>query len=113
MTAVADPRPAGRPESIEARAERALRTVLDPELALDVVSLGLIYDLRVDPSGNVEVDMTLTTPGCPVSELLPTEVQDALAAELGPEAVTVNVVWEPPWSPERLSEEAKADLGFG
>lgn len=113
MTAVADPRRASRPDTPEARAWCALRTVLDPELALDVVSLGLIYDLRVDESGNVEVDMTLTTPGCPVSELLPSEAHAAIAAELADAEVTVNVVWDPPWTPERLSEEAKADLGFG
>ena len=113
MTAVDAPRSFGPPEDPRDRAQRALRTVLDPELALDVVALGLVYDLRVDPERGVEVDMTLTTPGCPVAELLPAEVHDALVAALPGLPVTVNLVWDPPWTPERLSEQAKRDLGFG
>ncbi|MFZ1489834.1 MAG: iron-sulfur cluster assembly protein [Ilumatobacteraceae bacterium] len=89
----------------------ALRTVWDPELGIDVVSLGLVYDIRC--TGDVvEVDMTLTTPGCPVSEQLPAEATHAIAAVLPDRHVVVNTVWDPPWSPARLSDEAKAQLGF-
>lgn len=89
----------------------ALRNVWDPELGIDVVSLGLIYDLRVDDTGLV-VDMTLTTPGCPVSEQLPSEAAEALRRALPQYPVRVDIVWDPPWNPERMSDEALAALGF-
>jgi metal-sulfur cluster biosynthetic enzyme len=98
----------------EARREAvlaALGGVWDPELALDVVSLGLIYDVRVD-GDDIEIDMTLTTPGCPVSEQLPAEAESAVRAAVPGAAVTVHVVWEPPWTPERLSPIALEQLGF-
>jgi metal-sulfur cluster biosynthetic enzyme len=89
----------------------ALGNVWDPELGLDVVSLGLVYDVRVDGE-HVEVDMTLTTPGCPVSEQLPAEAEAAVRAALPNQDVTVNVVWDPPWTPELLSPVALERLGF-
>lgn len=98
----------------EGRREAALAAlggVWDPELGLDVVSLGLVYDVRVDGDA-VEIDMTLTTPGCPVSEQLPTEAEAAVRAAVPGADVTVNVVWEPPWTPERLSPMALEQLGF-
>jgi metal-sulfur cluster biosynthetic enzyme len=98
-----------------ARVLDALGHVYDPELALDVESLGLVYDVRVgdrDHHEVVEVDMTLTTPGCPVSEQLPVEAQDAVRAALPESEVRLNVVWDPPWTPERLSDDALAQLGF-
>jgi metal-sulfur cluster biosynthetic enzyme len=100
--------------SSEARRDAALTAlgnVWDPELGLDVVSLGLVYDVRVT-GDDVEVDMTLTTPGCPVSEQLPTEAEAAVRAALPDAQVTVNVVWEPPWTPERLTPLALERLGF-
>jgi metal-sulfur cluster biosynthetic enzyme len=89
----------------------ALGDVWDPELGLDVVSLGLVYDVRVD-GDRVEIDMTLTTPGCPVSEQLPAEATAAVERALPGAAVTVNVVWDPPWTPERLTPVALERLGF-
>jgi metal-sulfur cluster biosynthetic enzyme len=91
----------------------ALGCVYDPELGLDVVSLGLVYDVR-EEDGRVVVDMTLTTPGCPVSDMLPAEAGQAVAAAVGPLGLAseVRVVWDPPWTPERLSPEAAACLGF-
>ncbi|HEY3485959.1 MAG TPA: metal-sulfur cluster assembly factor [Ilumatobacteraceae bacterium] len=89
----------------------ALGQVWDPELGLDIVSLGLVYEVRVD-GDEVAIDMTLTTPGCPVSEQLPSEAEAAVAAALPGARVTVNVVWDPPWTPERLSPVALERLGF-
>lgn len=90
----------------------ALGGVWDPELGLDVISLGLVYEVRVEGDA-VEIDMTLTTPGCPVSEQLPAEAEAAVCDAVRDAAVHVNVVWEPPWTPERLSPAALEQLGFG
>ncbi len=95
-----------------ARVYEALGNVWDPELGIDIVSLGLVYDVRVDEQG-VVVDMTLTTPGCPVSDSLPWEVRQMLSWALPEMPSRVNLVWEPPWTPERLSEKAASALGFG
>ena len=98
----------------EARREQvfaALGTVWDPELGLDVVSLGLVYDVRVD-GDMIEIDMTLTTPGCPVSEQLPAEAEAAVRAAVPDAEVRVQVVWDPPWTPQRLSPVALDQLGF-
>lgn len=90
----------------------ALGCVWDPELGIDVVSLGLVYDVRVS-SGSVEIDMTLTTPGCPVSEQLPAEAEAAVRNALPDETVVVRVVWDPQWTPERMSKGAVEALGLG
>ena len=89
----------------------ALGGVWDPELGLDVVALGLVYDVRIQ-GDQVEIDMTLTTPGCPVSEQLPTEAESAVRTALPGTEVRVNLVWDPPWTPERLSPIALEQLGF-
>lgn len=89
----------------------ALGRVWDPELGLDVVALGLIYDVRVS-GDHIEVDMTLTTPGCPVSEQLPVEAESAVRAAVPDADVALRVVWDPPWTPERLSPLALEQLGF-
>lgn len=89
----------------------ALGQVWDPELGLDIVSLGLVYDVRVD-GDDVAIDMTLTTPGCPVSEQLPFEAENAVRAALPDATVTMEVVWDPPWTPERLTPAAMERLGF-
>ena len=89
----------------------ALSNVWDPELGIDIVSLGLIYEVRVGELG-LEVDMTLTTPGCPVSDALPWEARQVLSMALPEVPVQLNLVWEPPWTPERLSAGASQALGF-
>lgn len=95
------------------RAWDALRDVVDPELGLDVVDLGLVYGVAVDDAGRLRVTITLTTPGCPVSESLPDEAETAIASALGPKTpVAVNVVWDPPWTPERISSAAAKRLGY-
>lgn len=96
---------------IRTRVLDALSNVWDPELGIDIVSLGLIYDVRMGDLG-VEVDMTLTTPGCPVSDTLPAEVRQTLAWALPEVPAQLNIVWEPPWTPDRLSEEASRSLGW-
>lgn len=108
------PPPAADPtDATAAAAWAALEDVMDPELCLDVVSLGLVYDLRTEGE-NVVVEMTLTTPGCPVSESLPEEARTAIIqATGGTVGVDVRVVWDPPWSPEMMSDRAATALGFG
>ncbi|MFV0308191.1 MAG: metal-sulfur cluster assembly factor [Desertimonas sp.] len=91
---------------IVGRATEALRAVVDPELGNDVVALGLVYDIDVGDDGAVVVAMTLTTPGCPVAEQLPAEAHAAVSAALPDRAVEVRVVWDPPWSPDRMSTDA-------
>lgn len=88
----------------------ALRTVLDPELGIDVLDLGLVYDIRV--GDRVEIDMTLTTPGCPVAEQLPAEVGIAVRAAVAGRDVVVRVVWDPPWTPERIATPEGAPVGI-
>ncbi len=90
----------------------ALKCVYDPELYLDIVSLGLVYDIR-EKNGGVSVDMTLTTEGCPASESLSEAARMAISERLGEAVeVEVNVVWDPPWSPALIDKEAAAALGF-
>lgn len=91
----------------------ALGGVFDPELSLDVVSLGLVYDVRTEGS-TVVVEMTLTTPGCPVSESLPQMARAAIVdATDGQVGVDVRVVWDPPWNPAMMNDAAASALGFG
>lgn len=91
--------------------KEALREVEDPELGVDIVSLGFIYDIEVDGS-KVEIGMTLTTPGCPMSRVLVGRVEDKVKELDGIDEVDVNLVWEPQWTPEKMTEEAKEKLGF-
>lgn len=98
-------------EALVAAAYQALRDVWDPELGLDIVSMGLIYDVRADETG-VVIDMTLTTPGCPVSQQLPIEAEETLRRALPEVLIQLNVVWDPPWSPERMSDDVLGALKF-
>ena len=87
--------------------------VYDPELGLNVVDLGLVYNIDIRDHKNVYVEMTLTTPGCPLYDMITAEVQNALKARFGDEVtVDVNFVFDPPWTPDKMSEEARAQLGF-
>lgn len=92
------------------RARSVLHGVVDPELGLDIVDLGLVYAIR-EEAGGVIVEMTLTTPGCPVSESLPVDAARLLETALGV-PVRVDVVWDPPWTPDRIDAEAAAALGL-
>ncbi len=87
----------------------AMSDVVDPELGIDVVALGLIYDIDVHDE-RVVVSMTLTTPGCPVSEQLPAEVEAAVTAALPNSNIEVRVVWDPPWTPDRMTTDPFARL---
>ncbi|MEJ2406430.1 MAG: SUF system Fe-S cluster assembly protein [Candidatus Thiodiazotropha sp.] len=90
----------------------ALRTVHDPEIPINIYDLGLIYRLDVNEQGVVEVDMTLTAPACPVAGTLPQMVGSAVDAVAGVTDASVRLVWDPPWSQERMSEEALLQLGL-
>jgi len=90
----------------------ALKTVRDPEIPLNLVDLGLIYELVVKKGGIVFVEMTLTTPACPVAQSMPKEVENTIAAVPGVNEVRVKLVWSPPWDREMMSEEAKLELGL-
>ena len=90
----------------------ALKTVRDPEIPMDLVELGLIYELIVKKGGTVYVEMTLTTPACPVAQSMPGEVETAIGTVAGVNEVRVKLVWSPPWDKDRMSEEAKLELGM-
>lgn len=90
----------------------ALKTVRDPEIPINLVDLGLIYELLVKKGGIVFVEMTLTTPACPVAQSMPGEVESAISTVPGVNEVRVNLVWNPPWDRDRMSEEAKLELGL-
>ena len=90
----------------------ALKTVRDPEIPMDLVELGLIYELIVKQGGTVYVEMTLTTPACPVAASMPGEVETAIRAVPGVTDVRVKLVWTPPWGPEKMSEESRLELGM-
>jgi FeS assembly SUF system protein len=90
----------------------ALKTVYDPEIPVDIWELGLIYDLDVDDSGAAKIRMTLTSPMCPVAETLPPEVEAKTRAVEGVSDVTLDLVWDPPWSPSMMSEAARLELNF-
>ncbi|GAA5336761.1 MULTISPECIES: metal-sulfur cluster assembly factor [Thermus] len=96
---------------LEEQAWNLLRTVYDPELGLDVVNLGLVYELKVEPP-RAYVRMTLTTPGCPLHDSMGEAVRQALSRIPGVEAVEVELTFDPPWTPARLSEEARRLLGW-
>ncbi|MEO8652295.1 MAG: SUF system Fe-S cluster assembly protein [Hyphomicrobiaceae bacterium] len=90
----------------------ALKTVYDPEIPSDIYELGLIYKIDIDDDRNVEVDMTLTAPGCPVAGEMPTWVENAVASVDGVGQVTVNLTFDPPWDQSRMSDEARLALNM-
>ena len=98
--------------ALEAQVIEALKTVRDPELPVNLVDLGLIYELVVAKGGSVYVEMTLTAPSCPVAGSLPGEVERAVRAVPGVTDAKVKLVWTPPWTRERMSEEARLELGL-
>jgi FeS assembly SUF system protein len=90
----------------------ALRTVYDPEIPVNIFELGLVYKIDIDDRNEVHIEMTLTSPMCPVAETLPGEVKAKVEAVDGVSAADVNVVWEPPWNPGMMTEEAQLELGM-
>ncbi len=89
-----------------------LKTIFDPEIPVNIYELGLIYKIDVDDADKVHIDMTLTSPMCPVAETLPPEVENKVAAVEGVAGCSVAVVWEPVWHPQMMSEEAQLELGM-
>jgi FeS assembly SUF system protein len=90
----------------------ALKTVFDPEIPADIYELGLIYKVDINDDRMVNIDMTLTTPNCPSAAELPVQVENAVAGVPGVREAKVNIVWDPPWDPSRMSDEARAVLNM-
>jgi FeS assembly SUF system protein len=110
---VASPGPtaaADSPEALNERIVATLKTCFDPEIPVDIYELGLIYDVAIEPPGRVAIKMTLTSPMCPVAGSLPPEVEAKVRGVPGVTDATVDVVWEPPWTPAMMSEAAKLQL---
>src|SRR5512139_2330684 len=100
------------PETLKSRVVEALRTIYDPEIPVNIYDLGLIYGLEVNEAGEVHVRLTLTTPNCPVAEGFPDIVQNKLWLVDGVSDVTVELVWDPPWDRERMTEAARLQLNL-
>ena len=105
--------PAGGTEGLSSeRVYEELKNVYDPELGINIVDLGLVYDVAVDTEGDVDIEYTLTTMGCPIGPLIEDQMRHFLATVPGVREVRAEMVLRPPWSPEMMSEEAKAALGI-
>ena len=89
-----------------------VKTIYDPEIPVDIFELGLIYEIKIDDNFNVHVDMTLTSPSCPVAESLPAEVEQKIAGIAEVKSCKVNITFEPPWDKDMMSEEALLELGM-
>ena len=89
-----------------------LRTVFDPEIPVNIYELGLIYDIVIDAAGNAGIRMTLTAPACPAAQTLPVEVREKVAGVPGVSSARVEIVWDPPWDKDRMSDAAKLQLGL-
>lgn len=90
----------------------ALKGIYDPEIPVNIYDLGLIYNIFIDPQGLVKIEMTLTSPGCPVAQTFPGIVENAINNVVGVSETQVELVWDPPWSTENMSEAAKLQLGM-
>jgi FeS assembly SUF system protein len=104
--------PADELERLTTEIVGALKTVFDPEIPADIYELGLIYKVEIDDDRHVNVDMTLTAPGCPVAGEMPIWVENAILSVPGLSGATATVVFDPPWTPERMSDEAKVAIGW-
>jgi FeS assembly SUF system protein len=98
--------------SLENKVVEMLKTIYDPEIPVDIFELGLIYEVRISEDKHVDIDMTLTSPNCPVAESMPKEVEDKVSTVEGVLSAKVNIVFDPPWDRDMMSEEAKLELGF-
>lgn len=99
-------------EHLEDKIVAMLKTIFDPEIPVDIYELGLIYEVRISKEGVVEIDMTLTSPNCPVAESLPKDVKEKVESIEEVSEAHVNIVFDPPWDKDMMSEEAKLELGF-
>ena len=104
--------PAGAGSDLQATVVEALKSIYDPEIPVDIYELGLIYDVAISEDGDAVVTMTLTTPHCPVAESLPQEVELRVLGVPGIRDAEVKLVWEPPWDPSKMSDEARLELGM-
>jgi len=104
--------PATGSDDLEGKIIAALRTVYDPEIPVNIYEIGLVYGIDIDQNGAVIVRMTLTSPGCPVAVSLPLEVEAKVQMVPGVSSARVDLVWDPPWNPEMMSEAARLELGF-
>ena len=102
----------GDKQKIENKIINVLKAIFDPEIPVDVYELGLIYEIKIDDKFHVEIIMTLTSPNCPVAESMPKEVEDKVGEVHGVKSSKVNIVFDPPWDKDMMSEEAKLDLGM-
>ncbi len=98
--------------TLEQRVIAAMRQVYDPEISVNIYDLGLIYDLQINQQKEVAIKMTLTAPGCPVAGILPGQVADAVRSVDGIQDAQVELVWDPPWDQDRISDEARLTLGL-
>lgn len=99
-------------ESLEDKIVAILKTIYDPEIPVDIYELGLIYEVQISKEGRVDIDMTLTSPNCPVAESLPKDVKEKVETVEGVSSAEVHIVFDPPWDKDMMSEEAKLELGF-
>lgn len=98
--------------ALKEKVVEAVSTCYDPEIPVNIYELGLIYDISINPASEVTVKMTLTSPACPAAQSLPGEVEDKIRVMAKPKDVKVEVVWDPPWTPEMMSEAARLQLGM-
>ena len=91
---------------------KKLKTIYDPEIPVDIYELGLIYDMQIIENKDVKIAMTLTSPNCPAAEILPVEVKKKIGQLSGVNEVEVEIIWDPPWNPEMMSDVAKVQLGY-
>ena len=99
-------------EELENTIVEVLKSIFDPEIPVDIYELGLIYEVKIDADKNVAIDMTLTSPNCPVAETMPKEVEDKVGEIEGVKSSKVAIGFDPPWDKDMMSEEAKLELGF-
>ncbi len=104
--------PADELERLTGDIVAALKSVYDPEIPADIYEIGLIYKVDIDDSRHVKIDMTVTAPGCPVAGEMPIWVENAVASVPGVSGASVNMVFDPPWTPDRMSDEAKMAIGW-
>ena len=97
---------------LEEKIINVIKTIYDPEIPVDIFELGLIYEIKIDDKLNVEVEMTLTSPNCPVAESMPLDVENKVGYVFGVTSSKVNIVFDPPWDKDMMSEEAMLELGF-